>query len=853
MGEVYRAVDTRLKRQVAVKILPESFASDQARLDRFQREAELLASLNHPNIAAVFGIENTSAGKALVMELVEGADLRDRIARGALPPAEAMRLAAQLAHAIDAAHSRGIVHRDLKPANIRLRADGTLKVLDFGLAKAVGSSASNDVTAAATHDGVIVGTPRYMSPEQARGETAGTQSDIWAFGVIVFEMLTARAPFDAPTTVETLSRVLHDEPDFARLPASLDPRITLLVRRCLRKNPQQRLHHIGDALLEMEEATSGVVEDRTPRPSPRKPWIVAAIALAALVGVSGWAWSTRRHTTPARIVRSEITSPAPLNAFPMGSRRIAISRDGQRIAISTQKALYIRRLDQQEFVAIAAEQPVDPFFSPDGQSVGFFDTSASGSGLKVVSVLGGTPKLLAPVSDRPAGGDWRTDGTIVFATTGTLAIVRDDGTQLRIVTRPDASRQQRTISWPQFLPDGNTALITIVPTDKSGDSIARINLDTAAMEVALRGGSAARYLPDGRLVFASRDRLKTVAFDPRSPVVAADGAADTGIEIAVAPDNGAADFALSDAGDLLYMPTPSRVEVTNRLYWVDRQGHKEGLDFPVPGFAYPRVSPDGTRIVVDIGNGGNRDIWIYDIKQKRMSQLTFGPTEDLLPLWSRDGARVFFASDRTGNFDIYSKAADGAADDRLEFAEQRIQFPNSFTPDGTGLFVLEDFKDLSLLRFPAPQRLEPVLHGPASKRLPEVSPDGKWLAYESTENGEQPEIFVRPFPDVASRREQISTDGGRYPLWNPAGNNELYFVTPQGVMMAATLSRQTLSVERIVKLFEVASPATGISGRPYDVSRVDGRFLVAMPDEAGPSNEIRSTLILNWAATRATR
>ncbi|HET9702826.1 MAG TPA: protein kinase, partial [Vicinamibacterales bacterium] len=775
MGEVYRAVDTRLKRQVALKILPPSFAADAERLARFQREAELLAALNHPNIAAVYGIEDTSAGKALVMELVEGVDLRDRIARSPLPIAETLNLAKQLAQAIGAAHERGIVHRDLKPGNIRVRPDRTIKVLDFGIARALGQTDGHEsVTVTATAAGTIVGTPRYMSPEQARGEVAGPQTDVWAFGVILYEMLTGRAPFDAPSSVETLSRVLSHEPDFTQLPPSLDPRVRLLVQRCLRKTPAQRLHHIGDAAIELEDAASAPVDAPAPARSSRWPLAVAAAAIVAASGIAGWAWLTRGNDSAARVMLVDVSAPVGPAIAPMGARRVAISRDGQRIAISTRTGLYIRRLNEAEFVTIPGA-PLNPFFSPDGRWVAYFDAGESGAGLKIVATAGGTPRMVAPTAERSAGGDWREDGTIVFATASGLYTVRDDGSQLRTLAKPDATARERILAFPQFLPGSNAVLFTSTSMDTSA-RLLRIDLETLAVEVLLHGGSSARYLPDGRLVYAARDRLRVVRFDPRRPSISPDSTIDTGVALPVALDNGAADFAISDAGDLVYQSPAHVVRLTSRLVWVDRQGRREPIDLPAQTLAYPRVSPDGSRITMDSNVNGNRDVWIYDLRQRRLSQLTFGPTEDNQPVWSGDGKRVFFASDRTGDFDIYSRAADGATDDRLELAAPRIQFPASVTPDGTGIFVIEDYVDTSLLRLPGPQRVEPVLHGPSSERLAVLSPDGKWLAYESTESG-LPAVFVRPFPNVSERREQVSPSGGRYPLWNPAGNGELFFVT----------------------------------------------------------------------------
>jgi serine/threonine-protein kinase len=762
MGEVYLATDTRLKRQVAIKILPDPVSADPERLSRFRREAELLASLNHPHIAAVYGIEDTGSGMALIMELVEGADLRERLSRGTPPIDEALTIARQLARAISAAHERGIVHRDLKPGNIRLREDGMVKVLDFGLARAIeGDAQAVDRTRTATEPGTVMGTPRYMSPEQARGEVAGPQSDIWSFGVVLYELLTGRAAFDAPSSIEILARVLNDEPDFSKLPAALHPRVKLLLQRCLRKNLPHRLHHIGDAVLELDEATDVPAE----LPARQRGWRIptAAATVVALIGIGGWSVWPRVENADARVIHAEVMAPGGPGFAPMGSRRVALSRDGQRIAIATSQVLYIRRLNEAQFVSVKGG-PINPFFSPDGQWVGYFDAGEVGSGLKIVPVTGGQPKMLFQTAERTAGGDWREDGIIVFAIASGVYTVRSDGTGVRTLAKPDANAKERILAFPQFLRGSNAVLYTSTSFDTSaGAKLVMMDIETSSTTVVLHGGSAARHLPDGRLVYATAGRLKVVPFDPRRPAITPDSAADTDIEIPAARDNGAADFAISAAGDLVFMPVSNRVTISSRLTWIDRRGNREPITLPEQTWTYPRISPDGTRVAMDSNVDGNRDVWLYDLRRQAVSRLTAGPTEDNQPIWSHDGTRVYFASDRTGDFDIYSRAADGATDDRLEFAGPRIQFPNSMAPDGSGIFVLEDYLDTSFLRLPTPQRAEPVLHGPASERLAVLSPDGKWLAYESTEVG-PPQVFVRPYPDVSASREQISTAGGRFPL-----------------------------------------------------------------------------------------
>jgi hypothetical protein len=422
MGDVYRARDTRLGREVALKILPRAFKDDPDRLARFEREARVLASLNHPHIGAIYGLEDADDVKAIVMELVEGDDLSQRIARGAIPIDEALRIASQIAEALEVAHEQGIIHRDLKPANIKVRRDGTVKVLDFGLAKALALAADDapTVTAVTAQAGAIIGTPAYMSPEQARGEAAGREADIWSFGVVLYELLAGVSPFDRRTTAETLASVLGTQPDYSVVPADTPANVRHLVRRCLEKDRKRRLHHMGDVRIEVEEALSALTTGVALGPADtvatdgRLRRAAGAIALAALAGVSGWFLAHRSAaTTPAAVVRLSIPSLEPPFHGPYGGRHLAISADGSRVAYASANRLWIRRMGQREAVAIEVAA-LNPFFSPSGEWVGFFD-QASETELKKVPVLGGTPVPIVTTSERPGGGTWRADGTIVFA------------------------------------------------------------------------------------------------------------------------------------------------------------------------------------------------------------------------------------------------------------------------------------------------------------------------------------------------------------------------------------------------------------------------------------------------------
>ena len=655
MGEVYRARDSKLERDVAIKILPRIFTSDPERQARFEREARMLAALNHPHIGAIYGVEEAEGLRALVLELVEGDTLADRLQRGPVPVAEALTLARQIAEALEAAHEKGVIHRDLKPANIKVTPEGSVKVLDFGLAKAL-APASDDApipTAIPTQVGVVMGTPAYMSPEQARGEAPSRQADIWSFGVVLYELLTGASPFGRQTTAETLASVLGTQPDYSVLPSETPAIARHLVRRCLEKDQRRRLQHMGDVRIEVEEALAALTAEAPPGPAHavatngRLRRAANAIALAALAGVAGWLFAHRSvSTTPAVVVRLSIPLGGPLSAYPFGVNHLAISADGSRVAYASANRLSIRQIGQKEAVGIEVAA-TNPFFSPNGEWVGFFDP---GTGLKKVPVLGGTPVSIVATSQRPGGGTWRADGTIVFATSEGLFQVSEKGGEPRLLVKPDPGRNQLAYAWPQFMPGGQSVLFTIVPKDSiEGAQIAVLDLKTLEPRVVLSGGSAAHYAATGHLVYASRQILKGMAFDPQTQQTRGDPVSLSDIEIASAPDNGAAEFAVSETGTLLFLTPSVSSQPLRTMSWVDRQGKEEPVALAPGRYVYPHISPDGTRVALDIP-AANRDIWIWDLQRLSLTKLSSGPTEDMMPVWSRDGSRVFFTSNRAGHF-----------------------------------------------------------------------------------------------------------------------------------------------------------------------------------------------------------
>ena len=862
MGEVYRARDTRLGRDVALKVLPQTVAADPERRARLEREARLLASLNHPNIATLHGIEDSPAGCALVMELIDGETLADRLAlrasgRTALPVKEALTIARQIADALESAHERGVVHRDLKPANIKIRQDGTVKVLDFGLATVLTSPSTGSLadTAVLTEPPGISGTAPYMSPEQARGEASSPQTDIWSFGVVLYELLTGVSPFARPTTAETLASVLGEEPDYTRLPLETPGAVGRLIRRCLQKDQRERLRHIGDARFELADAQDGsgsgpdsksTVSRVSDVGHARLRWIAVAIGIGVLGGSVGWWLRPQVVAEPQGVFRFWIPVPESPSSVVPSARHLAISPDGTRIAYASRSGLWLRRIGQAVPTLVPMTSASSPFFSPDGEWVGFFGQTGGEVLLLKVPALGGNAETIVAAPDRPGGGTWRADGTIVFAAVGGLYQVPATGGDRQLLARPDAGRKERGYLWPEFLPDGRSVLFTVV-RDGSIDSATIALLDLSTLETtSLIPGSDARYAPTGHLIFASGQTLKAVAFDADLRRTQGEPVAFQDLPVAAAITSGAAEFAVSTTGTLLFLATDATSEVPLlTMSWISRSGKEEPLGLAPDRYSYPRISPDETRIAVDI-RSTRRNIWIWDLRRSWLTKVTDGPAEDMLPVWQQDSSRLFFSSRQVdGDFDLYSQAADGAPPARREFAGPGAQAAQSFTPDGR-LLIAIDYKDIGLFTLGS-AKVESLLHSGASEWAGAVSPDGNWIAYESNESGDPMQIFVRPFPAVAGRREQVSIEGGRWPVWGPKGSGELYYVDLKGQMMAAAIELSpTLRVLRVTKLFDWRAPMTGISGIPYDVSRRDGRFLITRSVTDSVDRPAPISVVQNW-------
>jgi serine/threonine-protein kinase len=871
MGKVWRAHHTALNRDDALKVLPDAFASDPDRLARFRREAQVLASLNHPNIAHVHGLEQANGVQALVMELVEGPTLADRIAQGPIPVDEALPIAKQIAEALEVAHEQGIVHRDLKPANIKLRPDGTVKVLDFGLAKSLEPTASSlnlsdspTITSpAVTQRGVLLGTAAYMSPEQAKGRPADKRSDVWAFGAVLYEMLTGRRAFAGGEIYEVLASVLAREPDWALLPRGLSPTITTYLKRCLHKDPKQRIGDVQSIRLALEGAFDAGAERTVATPVVARvnfPVGWRAAMLWALAGVLAGAvviWAVIRPAPVPSASVSRFSIPLAANESFTGAGRhtVALSPDGTHVVYTANEGLSLRRLDQLQTTPIPGTTGArEPFFSPDGQWIGFW----AGGQLKRISVSGGAPVTLGAVGN-PFGAWWGADGTILLGQ-GPQGIVRmpsAGGTPEMLIPAKDGELAHG----PQMLPGGEWVLFTVRaagPNQWNQAQIVMQSLATGERTVLIEGGRDARYLPTGHLLYAHDDVLLAVPFDvvakrvTAGPVPLVDGLGSGGNNVAPAQ------FSVARSGTLVYVPAGAIPQLGDQrtLVWVDRQGRETPLAAPPRGYVYPRLSPDGTRVALDTRDPGGVDIWIWDVARETLTRLTFDPGQDRAPAWSPDGRRIAFSSQRDGSpGNLFWQAADGTgAAERL--AEDKLtMFPASFSPDGSQILITvatggatgvqRENDDIAVVSREEKNRVMPLFATMFGERNGEVSPDGRWLAYESDESGRE-EIYVRPFRDLQGGRWQVSTSGGTRPLWARNGRELFYLVPPGRVMSVAIQRGEGFAAGNPQVIFDGPYLAPN-SSRTYDVSPNGERFLMLKAASSDKTSAQPSMIIVqNW-------
>jgi serine/threonine-protein kinase len=849
MGEVYRARDSKLGRDVAFKILPEAMAADPDRIARFEREAKTLAALNQPHIAQIYGFEESNGVRALVMELVDGPTLADRIAQGPIPLDEALPMAKQIAEALEAAHEQGIIHRDLKPANIKVRADGTVKVLDFGLAKAfdpaaaggAGATMSPTLSIHATRAGIILGTAAYMPPEQTRGKAVDKRADIWAFACVVFEMLTARRAFEGDDISTTLAAVLKTDPDWQALPPATPPSLRRLLSRCLHKDPKDRLRDIGEARVAIDRVLSRAVEETAPAatihraPRWRRVVISVTTGLALSLATAGLVWlGTRSVVPPPRVSRFEITPPsAAAVTVTAGGRDLAMTPNGTRLIYvgANGTTLYVRPFDQLEAIPLVRSTAVrDPFVSPDGQWVGFVEENVN---LKKVAITGGPAVPVATLDGLSRGATWAQDGTIIFATQATttgLQRVSAGGGEPTVLTRPDRARGEADHWWPELLPGGQAVLLTVTammgPLDAA--SVAVLDLTSGRQTVLIRGGSDAHYVPSGHLVFTAGGTLRAVRFDVAHLTV-------VGTSVPVAPlalRSGAAnaDAVVAGDGTLVYILGDGGFGPERRMVWVDRQGHETPIAAPPHAYTYPRVSPDGARVAVSV-NDQQQDIWVWDVRRGTLQRVTSDPSFDGFPIWALDGRHVFFGSERMGARNIFSQAADGTGAAAQLTDSQNRQDPTAASPDGARLIFTETSPttgdDVMALQLDDTHQIIPLVQTPSSERNGIVSPDGRWLAYEANYTGAF-QIYVQPYPDIGRERQQVSTDGGIRPLWAPKGR-ELFYLAPDGALMRVGVAGSaTWTATTPQKLFEARyfAGTGGFLGRPYDITSDGQRFLM---------------------------
>jgi len=712
MGEVYRATDTKLKRDVAVKVLPDSFASDEDRLARFRREAEVLASLNHPNIAQIFGLEDAGGGTVIVMELVDGPTLADRIATGPIPPDEALGIARQIADALEAAHDRQIVHRDLKPQNIKLRPDGTIKVLDFGIAKALDAQAISGgrspvmTTPAVTETGVILGTAAYMSPEQARGKPVDQRADIWAFGCLLFEMLTGQPAFGGEDVMLTLARVLDRDTDMSSMPGTISPAVRHTIKLCLEKDPRKRISDIRDVRL----ALAGKFDSEMPfdmrastaRSGSRRALLAVGIAAVALLaGAAAWFTKPAPASAPEIVTRFDYPLPNGVTLRDPITSVLDIAPNGKFFVFNGSDGLYVRAMDDTgaRLIPGTGGNVADVVVSPDGRELAYFRADSGPVQLVKIAISGGAPVMLVDSLANPFGMSWESDGTILYGQPdGIWRVSENGGTPVRIV-ETEAPEQ---VYGPQVLPGGDWLLFTLARTSgpnrwNEADIVVQ-SLASGERRVLRSGGSDARYLPTGHLAYVFENVLFASAFDPATlelddervsliqGVRTADGAGVIG---------GSGFYALSNNGTLVYVPGAAGAGATRpekRLAWVDRLGNAEPLSVRADDYTMARVSPDGTKIALVVGSTLPRsdpapDIYIFDLETENLTQLTFDPEADDGPVWSRDGRRIFFRSYRqNGSGAVYAIPSDGGTAEFLARSPTgENPLPWSISPDGKTL------------------------------------------------------------------------------------------------------------------------------------------------------------------------
>jgi len=861
MGEVYRAEDTSLKRDVAIKVLPEQFTKDPQRLARFEREAQLLASLNHPNIAAIYGFEEADDVRFLAMELVPGETLQERVAKGPVPVEEALEVCRQIAEGVEAAHEKGVIHRDLKPANVKVTPEGKVKILDFGLAKAFEDeipaadiSQSPTLTEEMTRAGVILGTAAYMSPEQARGKPVDKRADIFAFGSVLYELLTAKRAFEGETVTDTLASVLKGEPEWDALPKTVPSTIRFLLNRCLKKDPHKRLQHIDGARILIEEVLSGATTE-----SPigvgsavqftRQQWAITGGLVALGAVITGLVFWILMQPSPPELRPATKLTITPSLAAPLAANQfndLAISADGRHVLYraDTERGLqlYLHSLD--DFVDRPIPGTADivgfgsPFFSPDGEYVGFF----GGGKLNRVSLSGGSPIVLSDVGLLGGNGSSWAEDTIVFSFQGSLYRVSAAGGEPEILATPDPDKGETSYVTPYILPSGKTLFFTIHRGFVEGQ-IAVLSLETGEQKIIIEDGRQAHYLESGHVIYAQEGtgNLMAVSFDLATLEVTSDPV--TVLQGVRQNAPGDVDYAISDEGTLVYVPDQPEVQ---RLVWVDRKGTESQIIQDEVSFGTPRISPDGKQVAVAITKSGEeQDLWIYDLESEFLRRLTFGRGSS--ETWSPDGKWIIFMGrDSEGLRAISRQLADGSGPiEHLTVPDVTRPLPGSLTPDGRILIFTERTTEISILPLEGDKELQPLVTSPNFECCPKFSPDGKWFAYVSDELGPR-HVYVSPYPKPDVKYLVSEEGGGAQPVWSPDGT-ELFYRSGNRMMAVSVETESTFRSGRPEILFEGRYVTSRFvpEFQYYDISPDGQRFLMIKAVEGSQSGQIN--VVLNWS------
>jgi serine/threonine protein kinase len=875
MGEVYRALDKNLGRQVAIKILPEEFSTAPERLARFEREAKLLATLNHPNIAAVYGFEEAKGLRFLALELVEGETLQARLDKGALPMDEALETCRQVAEGLEAAHERGVVHRDLKPGNIMISLEGKVKILDFGLAKAYAAETagvdianSPTITAKMTEPGIILGTAAYMSPEQARGRLVDKRADIWAFGCVLYECLTGRRAFYGETVSDTLAHILKSEPDWNKLSPDTPTRIRTLLRRCLEKDSRTRLHDIADARLEIETPEAYLSEAVAVSRRPSLLWMAGAGAVIFLAGilVDRLLIGHSRSAPSPSVVTSTIKVEPGL--WLDGIRRaidmerpsrtaMTISSDGRFVVCSAieenpgpqaKPRLFLRRMDQSEGKPITGtEGGINPFLSADNRWVGFW---ADGK-LKKVPVEGGVSSTLCDVKS-PYGASWGRDNSIVFSGTFNtgLTIISAEGGKPEILTKPDPKREEYSHRLPSWLPNGKAVLFTVMRHAWDSEPwLALLRLDTSERRILLQNAADARYVPTGYLVFLRQGTLMAVRFDlAKLDVVGQPLPLMENVMQAFSTNANfhtcAGQFGISDSGLLIYATGGIVPDQKNSLVWVNQRGTEHPVTALQFAFFGPRLSPDGQRIAY-VTTGQQRQVWVYDLGRGTNSRLTGGGMTDN-PIWTPDGKRILFPWLKSLVTNLFWQPYDGSSSMERLTTSDCHQRPGSWSSDGKTVAFVEVQSDATFdiaLLDTRSGRVTPFLNSQYSEMYPEFSPDGRWMAYTSDESNRQ-EVYVRPFPGPGMK-QQVSSEGGVEPLWTRNGK-QLFYRWQDQVWVVDVRTDDGFATSKPRLLFEKSGYIHAAPIRGYDLSLDGQRFLMVKLEQRKPQPVTEMILVQNW-------